>query len=62
MRTITESFRRVRLTAIGLVAGVVLICLSGCHTIEGAGQDVSALGRGVSNLAADANPARENAR
>ncbi len=37
------------LAALALVAAPALI--TGCNTIEGAGQDVSGVGRGVSNAA-----------
>jgi predicted small secreted protein len=37
-----------------LVAATAAICVAGCNTVAGAGQDVSAAGHAVSNTANDA--------
>ncbi len=39
-----------KLIALFAVAGYVLV-LAGCHTLEGAGKDVEALGEGVQDIA-----------
>lgn len=45
-----------------LIVSVVLIGFSlltaGCNTVEGVGHDVSALGQGLADVAADSNPGR----
>lgn len=47
----------IRKVMIGLLAGLALslvgITVSGCHTIEGAGRDVQAVGGGVADTAED---------
>jgi len=38
------------------LAGITLLALSACNTIEGAGKDVKAAGQAVENAAKDAKP------
>jgi predicted small secreted protein len=38
------------------LAGITVLALSACNTIEGAGKDVKAAGQAVENAAKDAKP------
>ena len=42
-----------------LLLAAVLLPAGGCNTIEGAGQDIEALGRNTSRAARENNPYRE---
>ena len=56
----TTQNNRPRATALvlGIVAAIVLPALIvGCNTVEGAGQDVSGIGRGVSGAASETQQA-----
>ncbi len=49
--------RKYRNSALIVVLVGLVVCLAvGCQTIEGAGQDISTLGEGMSDVARDANP------
>ena len=50
-----KTTTRIRTLAFMLLAAVALL-LVGCNTIQGLGEDISAAGTGLANIAHDANP------
>lgn len=53
MRTITRYRRPLALLFAGL--GLFGVAMAGCNTIEGAGEDVTAVGEEIDETAEDAN-------
>ena len=39
-----------------VLAAAPLVMLSGCHTVQGVGEDIEAAGQGISGAAEDTNP------
>jgi predicted small secreted protein len=52
----TMSGSRLVRLAVFLVLGLAAVTLSGCNTMEGIGEDISAAGQGMADLSAKANP------
>jgi len=38
---------------------LLALTLTGCNTTEGIGEDISAIGQGLANVASDTNPSKE---
>ena len=45
----------VRLLALGAVLVVAVLATTGCNTVRGVGEDVSAAGQGLADVAGDMN-------
>ncbi|MCI0363813.1 MAG: hypothetical protein L0219_08020 [Phycisphaerales bacterium] len=49
----TRAFSKIRLAALISIAALAIVAASGCNTIKGVGQDMTAFGEGMSELAAN---------
>lgn len=45
--------RAVRITALMLLLGTAILLVGGCNTVEGVGEDVSAAGQTLADVASD---------
>jgi predicted small secreted protein len=47
----TREFSKIRLAALVAIAALAIVALSGCNTLRGVGQDVTAFAEGMTELA-----------